>query len=84
MDNYKIIKFVNDDFEMDIIADKENETVWLSEEEIAKAFCEEETIIDKYIKSIFNNKELEENKSIIFLMMILIIYLKSIIILMLF
>lgn len=66
MDNYKIIKFVNDDFEMDIIADKENETVWLSEEEIAKAFCEEETIIDKYIKSIFNNKELEENESIIF------------------
>ena len=34
MEKYDIVKFVDDDFEIDVRADKENETVWLTQEEL--------------------------------------------------
>ena len=31
MDKYQVVKFVDDDFTLDVRADKENETVWLTQ-----------------------------------------------------
>ena len=38
MENYEIVKFVDDEFELDVRADKLNDTVWLNTNEIALLF----------------------------------------------
>ena len=32
--NYKVVKFVDNQFELDVRTDKENETVWLKPEDV--------------------------------------------------
>ena len=36
MEKYDVVKFVDNDFELDVRADKENETVWLTQEEMSE------------------------------------------------
>ena len=38
MNNYEIVKFVDGDFQLDVRTDKENETVWLTLDEIGEVF----------------------------------------------
>ena len=38
MEKYQVVKFVDDDFTLDVRADKENETVWLTQSEMALLF----------------------------------------------
>ena len=35
---YDIVKFVDNEFELDVRTDKENETVWLTQEELSLLF----------------------------------------------
>ena len=41
MSNYKIVKFIDNEFEIDVRTDIDNDTVWLSQEQIAKLFGKE-------------------------------------------
>lgn len=53
MEKYDIVKFVDDDFEIDVRADKENETVWLNQEEMSELFGVDRTRITRHINNIY-------------------------------
>ncbi len=38
MGKFDLVRFTDNDFELDVRADSENETVWLTQEEIALLF----------------------------------------------
>lgn len=61
MDKYQVVKFVDDDFTLDVRTDSENETVWLTAEEMAKLFGVNRPDIVKHVNKVINSKEL--NKS---------------------
>ena len=49
--NYEVVKFVDNQFELDVRADKENETVWLNTEQIANLFGRDYKTIRKHINN---------------------------------
>lgn len=61
MDNYEIVKFVDNEFELDVRTDKENETVWLSQEDMAELFGVNIPAINKHILHIIKLGELDES-----------------------
>ena len=61
MDKYQLVKFEDNDFTLDVRADVDNETVWLSAEEMANLFGVNRPDIVKHVNKIINSKEL--NKS---------------------
>ena len=61
MEKYDIVKFVDNDFELDVRTDKENETVWLTQEEIAQLFGKARSTITEHINNIFSSNELDSN-----------------------
>lgn len=58
-EKYEIVKFVDNQFELDVRADKENETVWLTQEEMAYLFDVDRTRILRHIASIYSENELD-------------------------
>lgn len=63
MNNFKMVRFTDNDFELDVRADSENETVWLTQEEIAILFERNQGVISRHISNIFKDGELEKNTS---------------------
>ena len=61
---YEVLKFVDNDFELEVRADMVNDTVWLTQEEIAKLFGKARSTITEHINNIFSDKELNENTSV--------------------
>lgn len=59
MNEFKIVKFVDNSFEIDVRADINNETVWLSQEEMASLFDVDRTRIVRHINNIYKDKELD-------------------------
>ena len=59
MDKYKLVKFSEDGFELDVRADVENETIWLSQEEMALLFSVDRTRIVRHINNIYKEGELD-------------------------
>ena len=62
-----MVKFTDNDFELDVRADSENETMWLSVEEMSTLFERDRTVISRHIKNVFNEKELDEKSNVHFL-----------------
>lgn len=58
---YEIVKFIDDEFELDVRADKENETVWLRAGEMAALFNVNRPAIIKHISNILNDGELDSS-----------------------
>lgn len=58
---YEIVKFVDNQFVLDVRADKTNETVWLTQKEIAKLFDKSVSTINEHIKKILED-ELDEKE----------------------
>lgn len=56
MNDFKITKFVDNSFEIDVRADINNETVWLSQEEMALLFDVDRTRIVRHINNIYKDK----------------------------
>lgn len=63
MNNYKMVKFTDNGFELDVRTDSENETVWLTQEEISLLFERDQTVISRHIANIFKEGELEKSTS---------------------
>ena len=61
---FDLVRFTDNDFELDVRADSENETVWLTQEEIAFLFDSARSTVTYHINNIFSSKELEENTSV--------------------
>ena len=58
MENLKLVRFTDDDFVLDVRADEENETVWLTADEMASLFDVKRPDIVKHVNKIINSKEL--------------------------
>ena len=63
MDKYKLVRFTDNDFELDVRADSENETVWLTQEEISILFDRDQGVISRHINNIFKEGELRRDTS---------------------
>lgn len=63
MEKYQVVKFVDDDFTLDVRADAKNETVWLTQEEMALLFNTDRTRITRHISNIYKDGELNQNST---------------------
>ena len=64
MNKYQLVKFEDNDFVLEVRADKLNETVWLTQDEIALLFDSARSTITYHINNIFSNDELDKNTSV--------------------
>ena len=58
---YEIVKFVDNDFELDVRKDKENDTVWLRTDEMATLFSVNRSAIVKHIANIISDGGLDNS-----------------------
>lgn len=63
MNNYELIKFKDKDFELDVSVSPEEDTVWLTKDEIALLFERDRTVISKHINNIYKEGELDEQST---------------------
>jgi len=77
MDKFDLVRFTDNDFELDVRADSENETVWLTQEEIAFLFERNKSVISRHIRNIFVEGELEKNRVVAKKMQLLLLSKKS-------
>ena len=61
MNKLQMVKFTDNDFELDVRADSENETVWLTAEEMAKLFDVNRPDIVKHVNNILKSQELSRS-----------------------
>ena len=59
MKKYQVVKFVDDDFTLDVRTDVENETVWLTQKEMSMLFGVSTDDIGLHISNILKEKELD-------------------------
>ena len=64
MNKFQLVKFTDNDFELDVRADSENETVWLTQEEMARLFDVNIGRISRHISNIFKEGELERKSNL--------------------
>ena len=64
MEKFDLVRFTDNDFELDVRTDSENETVWLTQEEIALLFDASRSTVTYHINNIFSSNELQENTSV--------------------
>ncbi len=64
MDKFELVRFTDNNFELDVRADSENETVWLTQEEMALLFDVDVGRISRHIKNIFNEGELPRKSNL--------------------
>ena len=56
--NNEIIKFVNGDLQIDVTVSPNEETVWLTQKQMAELFDVKSQAITSHLKNIYNDKEL--------------------------
>ena len=59
MSNYKIVEFIDNEFEIDVRTDKDNDMVWLTQDEMALLFDVDRTRIVRHISNIYSDGELD-------------------------
>ena len=62
--NYEIVKFKDEGLELDVNVSSNEETVWLTQEQMAVLFDVNIPAINKHIKNIIQDKELDEKETI--------------------
>ena len=58
---YDIVKFIDGEFELEVNVSPEEETIWLTLDQIAKLFNRDKSVISRHIKNILFSYELNEN-----------------------
>ena len=51
MENFKMVRFTDDDFVLDVRADVKNDTVWVSLNELCALFGKDKSVISRHIKN---------------------------------
>lgn len=64
MEQYKIAKFIDGEFSLDVKTDEEKRTVWLSQAEIAQLFNKDISVISRHINNILNNNEVVKKSNL--------------------
>ena len=67
MDKFDLVRFTDNGFELDVRADSENETVWLTQDDMVVLFNRSQPVIARHIINIFKEGELDKNESMHFL-----------------
>ena len=62
--NYELIKFENGGLELEVNVSPEEETVWLTLNEMCLLFGRDKSVISRHIKNIFKEGELDEEQVI--------------------
>ena len=62
MEKYEVIKFKDNEFEMDVNVSPDEDTVWLSLNEICKLFDRDKSVISRHIKNILLEEVIEEKQ----------------------
>lgn len=62
MKNYEIIKFIDNNIMLDVNVSPDEDTVWLTKDEMAVLFDRDRTVISRHVKKIFDEKELLQNQ----------------------
>lgn len=63
MNKLELVKFTDNDFELDVHADSEKETVWLTQQDMELLFERNQGVISRHINSIFKDGELDKDTS---------------------
>lgn len=63
MDKFELVRFTDNGFELDVRADLQHDTVWLTQEEIAILFDRDQGVISRHIRNIFLENELNKDTS---------------------
>ncbi len=61
---YEIVKFTNNDLELDITISPDEENIWLSKNQIAELFNRDRSVISKHIKKIFEDLECDAKSNV--------------------
>ena len=61
MDKFELVRFTDNGFELDVRADLQHDTVWLSAEEMAALFGVNRPDIVKHVNNIINSNELNQS-----------------------
>jgi hypothetical protein len=56
---YEVVKFVNDDLELEVNVSPKEETIWMSLEQLAVLFERDKSVISRHIRNIYSNNELD-------------------------
>lgn len=59
--NNEIIRFVNGDLQLDVTVPPDNETVWLTQKQMAELFNKDRRTITRHIQNVFKSEELDKN-----------------------
>ncbi len=62
--NYEVVKFFDEEFELEVNVIHDEETIWLSLEQISTLFERNKSVISKHIKNTFIEKELYESSTV--------------------
>ena len=64
MEKFDLVRFTDNDFELEVRADSENETVWLTQDEMGLLFGVDRTRITRHINNIIKDEELNEKSNV--------------------
>ena len=64
MDKFDLVRFTDDEFELDIRTDSKNETIWLTQKEISLLFETERSVVGKHISNILKSGEVREKSNV--------------------
>lgn len=67
MNNYEVIEFKNGNIELSVNVSPNEDTVWLTKEQIAILFDRDRSVISRHINNIYNEEELDKSTSVHFL-----------------
>ena len=59
---YELVKFVNNNLELEVTVSPDEDTVWVTKEQISKLFDRDRTVISRHIKNLFADGELDEKQ----------------------
>ena len=59
---YEIVKFIDNQFELDVYVNPNEETIWLTQNEIAELFDKDRKTITRHIQNIIKEFELNEKQ----------------------
>lgn len=64
MDKFELVRFTDDGFELDVRADLQHDTVWLSLNDLCVLFDKDKSVISRHINNIFFEKELSKSQTV--------------------
>jgi hypothetical protein len=59
----EIIIYNSDENNIELVINIDNETVWLTQEQLVLLFQRDQSVISRHIRNIFNENELEEKSN---------------------